>query len=415
MNHLGRLSATRIFSVPPTLLASALFVWAWLLATAGLSPVFADEVPPSDTKGELLLFDFGDGNEKQVRDAAIARFYTRYPNVKVTNQFTPVSSWAEYIDKLTAQVAAGQAPDLIHISSEGAQLAIQRKLLAPLDSYANSDASSKDLSSDVDSALLKEFTVDGKLYLMPVAWNSMMIYYNTKVFQEAGIPRPADNWTWDDFLVLAKRLTSGEGPGKKFGFAIPYSNFGLTSFWYSNGTAVLKKNLTESNLKDPNFLEAVQFIDGLVRDQKVSPDPARRVAATTDPNAIFELLATRQIAMTGGGRWAIQFFKASQFSDYDLLPWPKNKSQRTVFITDGWGISTKAKQKAVAWEMVKELASGKTELQTADSAPPYPPGERSLNRRSFWPSRDMQPSFIKAFPTRRPFKLPPATVTWRGF
>jgi len=37
-----------------------------------------------------------------------------------------------------------------------------------------------------------------------------------------------------------------------------------------------------------------------------------------------------------------------------------------VLSTDGWGISTKAKQKAVAWEMLKELASGKTQLEAAE-------------------------------------------------
>ena len=32
-------------------------------------------------------------------------------------------------------------------------------------------------------SLVKGFSVEGKLYLVPVAWNNMMIYYNTKVFK----------------------------------------------------------------------------------------------------------------------------------------------------------------------------------------------------------------------------------------
>ena len=307
-----------------------------------------------------MLFDFGDANDKQIRDAAIARFNKRYPNVKVNDQFTPIASWSDYLNKLVAQVASGKVPDLIHIATEGAQLAVRKNLVIPLDEFTKSDPSAKDLLSDVDPALLKGFTVDGKLYLVPVAWNNMMIYYNTKVFKDAGIARPSDDWTWDDFLSIAKRLTSGEGPNKRFGFGIPYFNFGLTPFWYSNDTSVLTPDLTESNLNDPKFLEAVKFVHGLVRGQGVSPDPAN-----TDPNAVFQLFAAGKIAMTGGGHWPMQFFKANQFSDFDVVAWPKNKARKTVFGADGWGISPRTKQKAIAWEMLKELAAAESEKQAA--------------------------------------------------
>jgi multiple sugar transport system substrate-binding protein len=330
-----------------------------LVADDRLSVSFAQTAPTADTKGSLVLFDFGDANDKQIRDAAIARFNKRYPNVKVTDQFTPISSWSDYLNKLVTQIASGKAPDLIHIATEGVQLAVRKNLVMPLDELT-SEPSGKELLSDVDPALVKGFSVEGKLYLVPVAWNNMMIYYNTKVFSEAGIPRPSNDWTWDDFLSTAKRLTSGEGPAKKFGFGIPYFNFGLTPFWYSNETAVLKDDLKQSNLGDPKFLEAVKFIHGLARENGVSPDPAN-----TDPNAVFQLFAAGKIAMTGGGHWPMQFFKANNFTDFDVVPWPKNKAQKTVFGADGWGISTKTRQRGIAWEMVKELAAVESQQQAA--------------------------------------------------
>jgi len=320
--------------------------------------VAAENAPSSGTKAELVLFDFGDANDKQVRDATIARFNKRYPNVKVTDQFTPITSWADYIDKLVTQVASGKAPDLIHIATEGAQLSIRKHLVIPLDEFTG--GSNGTILSEIDPVLLKSFTMDGKLYLIPEAWNNMMIYYNTKVFKDAGISPPAEDWTWDDFLTLAKRLTSGEGPDKRYGFGIPYFNFGLTPFWYSNGTSGLKNELKESNLTDPKFLEAVKFIHGLVYESKVSPDPAN-----TDPNAVFQLFATGKIAMTGGGHWPMQFFKANGFNDYDVVPWPKKVEQKTDFGAAGWGISSKTKQKELAWELVKELVSEESERQAA--------------------------------------------------
>jgi multiple sugar transport system substrate-binding protein len=376
-------------------LGLVLFFWNQPLST-GLS----QSAPPGDTKGELVLFDFGDANDKQVRDATIARFHKRYPNVKVTDQFTPITSWPDYIDKLVTQVASGKAPDLIHIATEGAQLSIQKQLIIPLDEFTKAN-SGKDLLSDIDPTLLKGFTVEDKLYLVPEAWNNMMIYYNTKVFKEASIARPADDWTWDDFLAIAKRLTSGEGSSKRFGFGIPYFNFGLTPFWYSNGTSVLKDDLKESNLSDPRFLEAVKFIHGLVHESGVSPDPAN-----TDPNAVFQLFAAGRIAMTGGGHWPMQFFKANQFNDYDVLPWPRNKAQKTVFGAAGWGISSRTKQKALAWEMIKELATTESERQAAGLGVAIPARSSVAGSADFLAQPEHADLFYKSLDYAAPVQAP---------
>jgi multiple sugar transport system substrate-binding protein len=372
---------------------------ASLLALGRLSTASAENAPPADTKGELVLFDFGDANDKQIRDAAIARFNKRYPNVKVTDQFTPITSWPDYIDKLVTQIASGKAPDLIHIATEGALLTINKKLVIPLDEFTNSDAG-KDLLTEIDPVLLKGFTVEGKLYLLPEAWNNMMIYYNTKVFKEAGIARPADDWTWDDFLALAKRLTSGEGPSKRFGFGIPYFNFGLTPFWYSNGTSVLKDDLKESNLSDPKFLESVKFIHGLVKSA-VSPDPAN-----TDPNAVFQLFAAGKIAMTGGGHWPMQFFKANQFSDYDVVPWPKKVTQKTVFGAAGYGISSRTKQKSLAWELIKELASVESERQAAGLGVAIPARHTVADSPEFLAQPEHASLFYKSLSYAAPVQAP---------
>src|SRR6266436_4429806 len=84
--------------------------FALLMAAGRFSTASAQNAPSPDTKGSLVLFDFGDANDKQIRDAAIARFSQRYPNVKVTDQFTPITSWPDYIDKIVTQVASGKAP-----------------------------------------------------------------------------------------------------------------------------------------------------------------------------------------------------------------------------------------------------------------------------------------------------------------
>jgi multiple sugar transport system substrate-binding protein len=324
----------------------------------GLSP---------DIEATLVLYDFGDTNDRAIREKAIARFNQRYPKVKVELQFTPITTWSEYLEKLVTQVAGGAPPDLIHIATEGVRLAADKKLALPLDDLVKNDPEGQALLADVAPTLLDSFTVDGQLYLVPAAWNNMMIYYNTKVFEEAGIERPSDDWTWDDFMAIAKKLSSGEGADRTYGYGIPYFNFGIHPWFLSNGASLMKNNLTESNLDDPKVAEAAQFLHDMVHVDKVAPDPF-----STDPNAAYQQFSTGKIGMTGGGHWPMQFFMSNNFEDYDVLPWPQHGAKATVFGADGYGIYPDSKNKELAWELIKELTSEETMMQTVTAGVAIP-------------------------------------------
>ena len=38
----------------------------------------------------------------------------------------------------------------------------------------------------------------------------MTMFYNKKMFADAGDPEPDPDWTWDDFVSIAQKLTTGE-------------------------------------------------------------------------------------------------------------------------------------------------------------------------------------------------------------
>ena len=119
------------------------------------------------------------------------------------------------------------------------------------------------MTDDVHPALIKPFNIDGKTWYIPHSWNNMVIYYNTKMFADKKIDPPKADWTWDDFLETAKKMTSGEGDKKVFGFGIPYFNFGLTPWLLTNSTYQLSDDWTKSNLNDPKVIEAVTFVHDL--------------------------------------------------------------------------------------------------------------------------------------------------------
>jgi len=329
--------------------------------TAAAGP---EAAPAADTSATITIFDFGGEADKKIYADAHARFKKRYPNVNIVDNFVPVTSWSEYSNKVATQVAGGQAPDIINIAIEGTRLMVSKGLLTPLDEYLNADPGGQELVSDVAQPLIDAFKVDGKTWQIPHSWNNMVIYYNTKMFQEANIDPPKEDWTWDDFLNIAKQLTKGEGADKVYGFGIAYFNFGLTPWLLTNGTYQLTQDWSDSNLNDPKVTEAVKFIHDLVHVHKVSPD-----VKGTDTAQLF---AAGKLAMSAWGHWPIQGFLTNNFRDFDVQYWPRKTAATSVHGVGGWGISTQSKNKALAWELIKELTSKETIQATAQAGVAIP-------------------------------------------
>ena len=52
------------------------------------------------------------------------------------------------------------------------------------------DDSSRELTDDVHPELIAPFNIGGKTWYIPHSWNNMVIYYNTKMFADAGVDPP---------------------------------------------------------------------------------------------------------------------------------------------------------------------------------------------------------------------------------
>lgn len=308
----------------------------------------AQAAPSKDIKATLNVYNWGNIEEAAAYERAINRFNEKYPNVEVVNNMTPVASWSDYVDKWLVQITGGSAPDVINIAIEGLSLAVSKKLLIPLNNYINEEEEARDLLAQIPPKLIDALTVDGDKYLIPNGWQTMVIYYNTKIFKEKGIESPKPDWTWDDFLEKAQKLTDGN----IYGFGLAFGFFHLHPWFITNDAYPVTKDYQHSNLIDPKMIEAVTFVSDLVNKYKVSPDPIG-----VD---VYSQFAAEKVAMVGAGRWPLNGWSKSGFSNYASVPWPCKRKTGTVFGGAGWGISPQCKNTDLAWELIKELISRET-------------------------------------------------------
>jgi multiple sugar transport system substrate-binding protein len=172
-----------------------------------------------------------------------------------------------------------------------------------------------------------------------------LLYYNRKIFDDAGIPYPpanaADAWTWDEFVAVAKKLTKDTNgvTADQAGFnANSIATYGVwfdTLGWMwpimavSNGGGLMSQDGKEFLMDKPESIEAAQAVADLYLKHKVSPQPGAALPT------IEVTLLSGQVAMATGGQWNVGTnFPNAPDLDYGVAVLPKFK-QAVTYNTGG--------------------------------------------------------------------------------
>ena len=124
-------------------------------------------------------------------------------DVQVTLEHVGV--YAQAAEKLTAVLAANTPPDVMMLTVDTFMPGFARLgALQPLDDYAKADKSAR--FDTYVPGFIKNGTVNGKLYQLPLARSTPVLYFNKDHFRAAGLPETAPG-TWDQVLDAAQKLT----------------------------------------------------------------------------------------------------------------------------------------------------------------------------------------------------------------
>ena len=144
--------------------------------------------------------------------AAADEWNALHPDEKVSLQFNGGNDSA--LQKVVAGFTAGNYPDVSYqYGSSAAQLVKQPKLVDLTDRVT---APSVDWNDFYPSAR-EASTVDGKVVGVPALIDNLSLVYNKKLFAQAGVAPPTNDWTWQDFRDAAKKLTDAEHPHLRLG------------------------------------------------------------------------------------------------------------------------------------------------------------------------------------------------------
>lgn len=289
----------------------------------------------------------------QTWDGTLKRAKERYPNITLeVGQTDMPGGWSGYADLIITRIAGGEQLDLVMIAVEGIPLLSTTKILRPLDPFFDADPKAKDmLMNDTHELLRNMLKWKGEQMEFPFSWNNMVMYYNTKIFEEKGIDPPKPDWTWEDFLEICLKVADVKGTAEDL-YAYSFwggGMFGMCAWYFVNDTSPLTDDWRDSNMLDPKVAETLQFLADLILKYKVAPNPAG-----WDEWGQFH---SSHLAMRTCGRWCIGGSMNAGFTTYDLQYQPhKSGPLRTVAGTDGWGMTTSCKNPDEAWQMLTLLS-----------------------------------------------------------
>lgn len=149
---------------------------------------------------ELEVAAFEGGYGKAYFEAAIEKFETEYPGVKVTLTSSPK------IDEIIKpRIVAGNPPDVLCGFGDGRiQQLVSEGAIADITDIFNENAPGKDvpLKDTIFDGLIDGVCKplnDGKIYLAPTEAGAQGLYYNKTLFESKGWKVPK---TWDEFFAL---------------------------------------------------------------------------------------------------------------------------------------------------------------------------------------------------------------------
>jgi multiple sugar transport system substrate-binding protein len=306
---------------------------------------------PSAGKTIVRYARWGLPEEIQAERQLLKVFEENNPDIQVKIEYC---SWGEYWNKLQAQMAAGSAPDVFLLNGGYANDYASRGQLENLQPWLEKDGSVS--LDEFFPQTIEIFRFDNGLWGMPRDCNTVAMYVNKTLFEKYGVELPKPDWTWQEFLEKARKLTkdeNGDGRTDIFGFNAGYDSMEVHwGYWvWQNGGKILNTERTKCLLNEPAAIEALEFYAGLVTKEKVAPDTAQ---SSTFGSNIF---LTNRVAMSAEGSWMIKSFSEAQHFKWAIFPLPQGKQKAAPVNGLANAMYAQSKNKDAAWRLMKFFAS----------------------------------------------------------
>ena len=254
----------------------------------------------------------GSTADKEAWDEVLANLKADHPEITIVTQTYPSS---DYWDMMDTRIAGNDWPDVIRYSYQKIGKFKSADVMLDLTPYFTQEN-----LDDVSPAFLQSGMYNGKLVAMPHHTDTIALFYNKRMFEEAGIRIPTsveDGWSWEELMDISRTL--------KEKYNLPYafggiwengSGYRYLPFVYMNGGSVLSEDQTEVTIDSPEALEAIQFYENLRKEDLVAN------TGFTGAHTTNSLFVAEQTAFTFSGSWHCSYMEENMPGNWGVTYMP---------------------------------------------------------------------------------------------
>lgn len=187
------------------------------LLAVGCGNISTTEVSSKDSSGqtekqqEQVTLRYWDS----VNDADATSFMTKWKlgnielfekeNTNIKIEFTNTANGDQYLNKITTEMAANNAPDFFMTWVAGRlEPFVKANRLLPLNDIIDSNP---DLKAVINPSNLETTSFDGKVYALPTELAGEFVFYNKALLKKCNLEAPK---TWEDLLNCIKVLKENQ-------------------------------------------------------------------------------------------------------------------------------------------------------------------------------------------------------------
>jgi multiple sugar transport system substrate-binding protein len=257
-------------------------------------------------------------------------FNASHPDVKVEASSGGVTV-DDMLPKVISSIAAGTYPDVVYlygswaanIAKSGKTVDLSDRLNEPGFNWDDFWGSSKQIVAP-----------DGKVIGFPALIDNLSVIYNKDLFDQAGVPYPSADWTWDDFRQTAMQLT--DPANHIYGVNYPVSG-DLDTVWrffpglWQRGGHIISDDETQATFNSQAGIDNLTLWQQMATvDHSVFFDP-------NDAKAL-PLFTSGHLAMYVSGPWEVDALQDAGVNWGDQVLPGYNGDHQTVSGPDNWVI-----------------------------------------------------------------------------
>ncbi|MET0126974.1 MAG: ABC transporter substrate-binding protein [Solirubrobacterales bacterium] len=297
-----------------------------------------------DSSGEPVEITFWHGQTQgpaELLQQMIDDFNKTHPDVVVSKDSGGVNS-DRMLQKVTAGLQADNYPDIAYIyGSDLANLAQGEQLV---DLTSAIDDGQLDWDRFVDAGT-EAVTVDDKPRAVPAFIDNLAVVYNKKIFDDAGVPYPTDDWTWDDFLATAAELNDPDAGIAGFGWPGTGDEDTTWRIWplvWQQGGDIVNEDGSAVGFDGASGEAALEVVAQAASDGSVYID------STAGSERMQQLFASGKMAMNVAGPYTLPEYVDAKV-DYGVVSMPSFGDEHTTIAgPDTWAIFDNGDERVAA-------------------------------------------------------------------